>query len=88
MQVHLPNMFGTICRKCLGDKSMAPNTEIEIKANEKNTGAPVRRFLRLYEVKRATGLGHATIYEWMARGDFPKPVPLVVGASAGSMPRS
>jgi hypothetical protein len=27
-------------------------------------------------VKQATGLGHATIYEWMARGDFPKPVPL------------
>jgi prophage regulatory protein len=55
---------------------MAPTTEIEIKANEKNTGTPVRRFLRLYEVKQATGLGHATIYEWMARGDFPKPVPL------------
>jgi prophage regulatory protein len=55
---------------------MAPTTEIEIKGDEKNTGAPVRRFLRLHEVKLATGLGHATIYEWMARGDFPKPVPL------------
>jgi prophage regulatory protein len=56
--------------------SMAPTTESENKVNEKNAGPPVRRFLRLHEVKLATGLGHATIYEWMARGDFPKPVQL------------
>ena len=55
---------------------MAPNTENEIKANNKSAAAGVRRFLRLHEVKQATGLGHATIYERMARGDFPKPVPL------------
>jgi prophage regulatory protein len=55
---------------------MVPTTESESKPNQKSVGAPVRRFLRLHEVKQATGLGHATIYEWMARGDFPKPVPL------------
>jgi prophage regulatory protein len=55
---------------------MAPTTENGIKTNEKTADGSVRRFLRLHEVKRATGLGHATIYEWMARGDFPKPVPL------------
>lgn len=55
---------------------MASTIENDTKANEKSAGAAVRRFLRLHEVKQATGLGHATIYERMARGDFPKPVPL------------
>jgi prophage regulatory protein len=55
---------------------MVPITENETRPNQKSVGAPVRRFLRLHEVKQATGLGHATIYERMARGDFPKPVPL------------
>ena len=55
---------------------MAPPTENDTKTNEGSADGSVRRFLRLHEVKRATGLGHATIYLWMARGDFPKPVPL------------
>jgi prophage regulatory protein len=56
--------------------SMVPTTENEIKANEKRSGGSVRRFLRFHEVRRATGLAHATIYEWMDLGKFPKSVPL------------
>lgn len=39
----------------------------------------VDRFLRLDDVKRATGLGRSTIYELMGQGLFPKAVKLVPG---------
>lgn len=32
--------------------------------------------LRLPAVKAATGLSRSTIYDWMAKGQFPKPIPL------------
>jgi prophage regulatory protein len=32
--------------------------------------------LRLPEVKARTGLSRSTIYSYIAKGDFPKPVPL------------
>jgi prophage regulatory protein len=38
------------------------------------------RFLRRPEVERVTGLGRSTIYDKMAIGEFPKPVPLSGGA--------
>jgi prophage regulatory protein len=38
------------------------------------------RFLRRPEVERVTGLGRSTIYDKMASGEFPKPVPLSGGA--------
>lgn len=34
------------------------------------------RILRLPEVKTCTGLGRSTIYDAMARADFPQPVKL------------
>jgi prophage regulatory protein len=34
------------------------------------------RLLRRSEVERRTGLARSTIYEWMARGDFPASVRL------------
>lgn len=37
---------------------------------------PLRRFLRRAQVEDATGLSTSTIYEKMAKGDFPKPVNL------------
>ena len=36
----------------------------------------VDRHLRLKEVEAATGLKHSTIYELMAAGKFPKPIPV------------
>jgi prophage regulatory protein len=41
---------------------------------------PLERFLRRSEVESATGLGRSTIYDKMAAGLFPKPVPLSGGA--------
>ncbi len=32
--------------------------------------------LRRPAVERITGLGRSTIYDWMARGEFPQPVKL------------
>lgn len=40
--------------------------------------SPAPRLLRLPEVINRTGLPRATIYEQMALGIFPKPVPLSV----------
>lgn len=34
------------------------------------------RILRRSAVDGITGLGRSTIYDWMARGEFPKPVQL------------
>jgi prophage regulatory protein len=34
------------------------------------------RFLRLADVVQTTGLSRSTIYDYMAVGKFPKPVPL------------
>jgi prophage regulatory protein len=36
----------------------------------------VQRFLRRPEVEEATGLPRSSIYERMAAGTFPKPVPI------------
>jgi prophage regulatory protein len=36
----------------------------------------VQRFLRRPDVEKATGLPRSTIYEMVAAGKFPKPVPL------------
>jgi prophage regulatory protein len=36
----------------------------------------VQRFLRRPEVEQATGLPRSSIYERMAAGTFPKPVPI------------
>ncbi len=33
-----------------------------------------RRMVRLREVTYLTGLSRTTIYDWIARGDFPSPV--------------
>ena len=41
-----------------------------------HTADTVRRILRFPEVRRATGLANATIYEWMDLGKFPRSVPL------------
>ena len=41
---------------------------------------PLERFLRRSEVEHVTGLGRSTIYEKIAVGEFPKPVPLSSGA--------
>jgi prophage regulatory protein len=38
------------------------------------------RFLRRPEVERVTGLGRSTIYNKMASGEFPKPIPISGGA--------
>jgi prophage regulatory protein len=37
----------------------------------------VDQFLRIDEVKRATGLGHAKIYAMMAEGKFPRQVKIL-----------
>jgi len=37
---------------------------------------PISRILRLPEVKAATGLSRSTIYDRIARGEFPKPINL------------
>jgi prophage regulatory protein len=48
---------------------------------EATVAAPkLERFLRRPEVERVTGLGRSTIYDKMASGEFPKPVPLSGGA--------
>jgi prophage regulatory protein len=44
------------------------------------TTRPLERFLRRAEVESLTGLGRSTIYEKMAAGEFPKPVPISGGA--------
>lgn len=44
------------------------------------------RFLRLPLVVEATGLNRATIYEMVARGDFPKPCK--IGARAIAWPEA
>lgn len=36
----------------------------------------VTRLIRLPEVQHRVGLGRSTIYRWMAKGKFPKPVQL------------
>ena len=38
------------------------------------------RFLRRKEVEHVTGLGRSTIYDKMAAGEFPKPIPISGGA--------
>ncbi|HEY3179633.1 MAG TPA: AlpA family phage regulatory protein [Casimicrobiaceae bacterium] len=43
-----------------------------LKANPGNTVEP-QSLLRLPEVKRRVGLGRTSIYEAIARGDFPRP---------------
>ena len=40
----------------------------------------LERFLRRAEVERATGLARSTIYDKMAAGEFPKPIPISAGA--------
>lgn len=40
------------------------------------------RMLRRPEVERLTGLARSTIYEWMARGEFPLSVKLGLRAVA------
>jgi prophage regulatory protein len=40
------------------------------------SGAEPRSLLRLPEVKRRVGLGRTSIYEAVARGDFPQPIKL------------
>jgi prophage regulatory protein len=39
----------------------------------------MHRFLRRPDVEKATGLTRSSIYELMAAGKFPKPVPLTGG---------
>ena len=34
------------------------------------------RLIRIKEVQHRVGLGRSTIYRWMAKGKFPKPVQL------------
>lgn len=41
---------------------------------------PLERFIRRVEVEHITGLGRSTIYDKMAAGEFPKPVPISGGA--------
>jgi prophage regulatory protein len=41
---------------------------------------PLERFIRRVEVEHITGLGRSTIYDKMAAGEFPKPVPISSGA--------
>jgi prophage regulatory protein len=40
----------------------------------------VERVVRFPEVKRTTGLSAATIYRKIAANEFPRPIPLGVGA--------
>lgn len=50
--------------------------------NSKVNSSSVRRFLRLTEVKRQTGLGRSAIYEKIKKGGFPAPVSLGARAVA------
>lgn len=34
------------------------------------------RLIRIKEVQYRTGLGRSTIYRWMAKGEFPRPIKL------------
>lgn len=38
------------------------------------------KIIRRPDVERITGLARSTIYDWMTKGDFPKPVRLGVRA--------
>ncbi len=42
--------------------------------------------LRRDDVERVTGLGRSTIYDWMAKGEFPAPIKL--GGRAVGWPES
>jgi prophage regulatory protein len=43
----------------------------------------VQQILRRAAVQRATGLGRSTLYERIAAGAFPKPIPLGGGKAVG-----
>lgn len=45
------------------------------------------RILRRPDVEARTGLSRSTIYDWMKRGEFPKPVALGAWRSAGRVAR-
>lgn len=45
-------------------------------AEQDRTPPEPRRFLRLPDVKRRTGLSKSTLYDRIRAGTFPKPVPL------------
>ncbi len=42
----------------------------------------VERLIRIDEVKRLTGISTATLYRKISANEFPRPVPLGVGARA------
>ena len=52
---------------------------INKKGQEENMN---EKFLRLHEVKRRTGLSRTTIYDWMSKGKFPRPIHLGVRSVA------
>jgi prophage regulatory protein len=43
----------------------------------------LQTILRRHDVERATGLKRSTIYDMMADGRFPKPIPLGAGRKGG-----
>jgi prophage regulatory protein len=43
----------------------------------------VERFLRRDAVEQATGLRRSTIYELMAKGEFPRPIKITGGRAVG-----
>lgn len=45
------------------------------------TNEPNTRLIRIHEVMRKTGLSRTTIYRYIQRAGFPKPVTLDLGAS-------
>jgi len=45
-------------------------------------GTSIRRFLRLQTVEVVTGLRKTTIYARIAKGEFPRPVPLGDGPNS------
>jgi prophage regulatory protein len=47
-----------------------------------NVTPPTTRLLRREEVEHVTGLSRSTIYDAMAAGRFPRPVPLTATARA------
>ena len=47
-----------------------------------NKEEQLRRFLRLQEVRRITGMSRSWIYDAIRRGDFPAPIPLSARAVA------
>lgn len=51
-------------------------------AEQDRTPPEPRRFLRLPDVKRRTGLSKSTLYDRIRAGTFPKPVPLGGSLSA------